>query len=180
MGPGIHGEYGQWDKESDAWEFAVMLNEAYARGAASKLSENLGVPVAEPPVGLSAVSPAKAPEDAASIPHAGEVQKFRPSPDPEFIEFTKALLASGHRLVEDDEGFVDEGAYHEESCHGPLCQVCGMRFCANCFVSGEGIGQCSTAGSRGGDPAGVKKHRTVPMPRIVIGDDEPGKPSGAS
>lgn len=33
---------------------------------------SLGVPGAEPPVGLSAVSPAKPPEDAASIPHAGE------------------------------------------------------------------------------------------------------------
>lgn len=41
-GPGIVGTYGRWHSESDAWEFAVMLNEAYARGAASK---ELGPPV---------------------------------------------------------------------------------------------------------------------------------------
>lgn len=33
---------------------------------------NDGVPVAEPTVGLSAISPAKKPEDAATIPHAEE------------------------------------------------------------------------------------------------------------
>lgn len=74
-------------------------------------------------------------------------QRWRPGldHDAETLLFRHELKVKGHVLVEDEDGYVDEGAYYEEGCHGPRCKACGLGFCDKCWGDDEPIVRCASA-----------------------------------
>lgn len=77
-------------------------------------------------------------------------QRWVPIPEhcTEDIAFRAELIAKGHVLVEDEDGFIDEGAYREDTCEGPMCMACGQGFCVKCWAPDNPIAQCVAASNR--------------------------------